>query len=485
MLNVLEMNPLLCRLFDRAPDAMRGRPLASLIMAPDRAALGHMAERVNEEKPWQGLMRASRPDGSAIDLEWLVSNRLPSGQVLCIVTDITERNTIEQEREKIFLLERSAREEAERLSQVKDEFLATLAHELRNPLAPLRNALHVMEMSPQDGPAQVKMRELMDRQVRQMARLIDDLMDVSRITRGLVELKRERVPLESVINAAIELSAPLIASEKHTLNSVIETPGILIDIDPLRGAQIFANLLNNAAKYTPPGGRIALHASVAAGVAEVSIQDNGIGIPPAMRERIFDMFTQVPQTGDRSAGGLGIGLTLVRRLIEMHGGSIEVRSAGLGAGSAFTVRLPLESGDVTHVAMADQDLPGASAGAGQRVVVIDDNRDITDSLCELLSLFGYEATACNDGSEGIATVARVLPHFVFVDIGMPSVSGYEVVARIRATAAGQHMKLIAMTGWGQPEDRRRSREAGFDVHLVKPVGMGELRAALGADAGAG
>jgi PAS domain S-box-containing protein len=477
-LEVGDLNPQMCSLLGRPAAAVQGRSLADFVEEDDLGFYNDLSHHVLGAREWKGLLRVKRPDGSSPELEWHISSRLEMGQALGIVTDVSARQSLEIERERLYALERLARTEAERLGQVKDEFLATLAHELRNPLAPLRNALHIMQMPNADSNTLARMREIMDRQVTQMAHLIDDLMDVSRITRGLVELKKQPVTLESILHAAIEISSPLIEQRKQQLRVSLPTERVVITVDPVRGAQIFANLLNNAAKYTPTDGHIDVEALMQGDKVIVTIVDSGIGLAPHMTDRIFDMFTQVPQASDRSAGGLGIGLTLVRRLIEMHDGSIVASSEGLNLGSTFTVCLPAIIDDHVPQSHDANKLPMPSSV--QSIIVVDDNRDSTESLCELLTLLGYETKAYFDGSEGIEAVLRYRPYLAFIDIGMPKIDGYEVARRIREHDPEHGIQLVAMTGWGLAEDRRRSKDAGFDLHLVKPVGLDDLQLALSA-----
>jgi PAS domain S-box-containing protein len=350
----------------------------------------------------------------------------------------------------------------------KDEFLAVLAHELRNPLAPVRNAVEILRAIPSPSPQLQWTQEVIDRQVRQMSRLVDDLLDVSRIARGKITLKRERVDLSDAIRLALETSRPLIERGGHEFTLRLKPERLTVEGDLARLAQIISNLLNNAARYTPPGGHIWLSAGRSGTDVEVCVGDNGIGIEPRMRERIFEMFAQ--GGGDRGAshGGLGIGLTLVKRLVEMHGGTVEVRSPGVGRGSDFFVRLPLAAGEVAS------NPPGSTASGkeatmvSKRILVVDDNRDAADSLSMLLGGQGHEVRTAYDGLEAVGSAVAFDPDVVLMDIGLPKLYGYEAAKRIRQ-ARGDSVLLVAITGWGQEEDRRRSREAGFDFHLTKPV----------------
>ncbi len=348
----------------------------------------------------------------------------------------------------------------------KDEFLAVLAHELRNPLAPVRNAIEILRASPATTPQMQWTQDVIDRQVRQLSRLVDDLLDVSRITSGKIELRRERVELGAAVRIALESSRPLIERGAHELTVRLAPEPIRLDADLARLAQVLSNLLNNAAKYTRSGGHIWLTAERSGTRAVIRVRDNGIGIKPAMLARIFDMFTQVADSGAHSQGGLGIGLTLVRRLVELHGGTVEARSDGIGRGSEFAVTLPLAGGEIANDEEAAEPDPGDSRP--RRILVVDDNRDAADSLCMLLKWRGHEVRVAYDGLEAVGAAVAFHPDVVLLDIGLPKLSGYEAARRIREAGGAQSL-LVAVTGWGQDEDRRRARDAGFDHHLTKPV----------------
>jgi PAS domain S-box-containing protein len=362
----------------------------------------------------------------------------------------------------------------------KDEFLAVLAHELRNPLAPLRNGLEVIRLAGDDPAAVAKARAMMDRQLGHMVRLIDDLLDVSRITRGKMTLRRGRVALADAVGAAVETARPLIDAAGHALTVALPPDPVVLDADLTRLAQVFANLLTNAAKYTPRGGRIALTAERRPGEVAVAVRDTGVGVPPEHLAGIFDMFSQVDRTLERSAGGLGIGLALVRGLVEMHGGSVAAASDGPGAGSTFTVRLPVA--DVPAPAAPAGDDGDAEAAAGRRILVADDNRDAAASLAALLRLRGNEVRTAHDGAEAVTAAETFRPDAILMDVGMPRLNGYDAARRIRERPWGRGVRIIALTGWGQEADRERSRAAGCDGHLVKPVALADLDALL---AGAG
>jgi signal transduction histidine kinase/ActR/RegA family two-component response regulator len=374
------------------------------------------------------------------------------------VQDITERKRYEK-----------ALEEADRR---KDEFLATLAHELRNPLAPLRNGLHLLRLTRSDPSKQVTIIDMMERQVAHTVRLVDDLMEVSRITRGRIALKREVVDLAGIARAAVESALPLLQSARVELTLELPSEPVMIDGDPVRLAQVLSNLLNNAAKYTDAGGRVRLTVACAHGEACVSVRDNGTGIPAEMLSRVFDLFTQVDRTLGRAQGGLGIGLALVKSLVELHGGRVEVSSEGPGRGSEFVVRLPLATPVAAVEARhADDGRTAEISGlaSGQRIVVVDDNRDAADSLAAVIGLLGADVVIAYDGLAALDAARMHRPSMVFLDLGMPGMDGFAVATRLREDPQLDGLKLIALTGWGQEADVTRTRSAGFDHHLVKPV----------------
>ena len=371
----------------------------------------------------------------------------------------------------------AVRERADELAAAnrrKDEFLATLSHELRNPLAPLRNGLQVMKLSRNNGEVVEQARAMMDRQLSQLVRLVDDLLDVSRITQGKVALRKERLDLKAVINAAMETSRPAIEQAGHELAVVVPNEPIFVDGDAVRLGQVVSNLLINSVKYTHRAGHIRLTVGREDGMAVVSVKDDGIGIPPAMLGRVFEMFTQVDRTLETTTGGLGIGLSLVKGLLDMHGGTIEARSDGEGMGSEFVVRLPVVMSD-----LAEPDRPNGQTSeivpsARRRILVVDDSVDATDSLRLLLEMSGHEVRTANDGEAGIAVAAQFRPDVVLMDIGMPKLNGHEAARRIRQQPWGRGMVLVALTGWGREDDRKKSADAGFDHHLVKPVEIDAL-----------
>jgi len=357
----------------------------------------------------------------------------------------------------------------------KDEFLATLAHELRNPLAPIVSSLDVMQRS--RDPVQVeRAREVAGRQARHMVRLIDDLLDLSRISRGTIVLQRETLPLARTVASAVETSRPLLEARQHRLVLGPVPDTLLVDGDPTRLSQVFSNLLNNAARYTEPGGevRVALRRDGNEAVAEVS--DTGAGIAPEQLEAVFEMFVQAGE-GIEGHGGLGIGLTLVRQLVQLHGGSVSAHSDGPGQGSCFSVRLPLAAtgADATTATPESVD---AAAVSPRRVLLVDDNADAAESLSAALRLDGHTVALAHDGPQALALARLFHPQLVLLDIGLPGLNGYEVARRLRAAPGGEALRLVAITGWGQDADRERARAAGFDLHLTKPVDQQRLRASL-------
>ncbi|MET3497813.1 hybrid sensor histidine kinase/response regulator [Variovorax boronicumulans] len=394
------------------------------------------------------------------------------GEVVAIAgttRDITERQAADQ----------SVREQAERLAQAdraKDEFLATLSHELRNPLAPLRMAIEVLRRTGNSDARSERLHAMMDRQISYMIRLVEDLLEMSRISRGALSLRKERVDVASVIASAVETSDPLIKAAGHTLAVTLPEVPLQLEGDPVRMAQIVANLLNNAAKYTEDKGRISVTAACEDDCAVIRVQDNGIGIAAELQPRLFEMFSRGDRYSARHQAGLGIGLALSRRLAQMHGGTLSMRSDGLGQGSEFTLRLPLA-----------QALPAAEAAAAPatatlghiEILLIDDNRDAVDTLAMVLESLDARVRVAYDGVHGLEVLAAWKPDVVLLDIGMPGMNGYEVAKAIHRLFPVAPPTLVALTGWGQEDDRRRSREAGIDHHLVKPADLEALQRLLG------
>ncbi len=387
--------------------------------------------------------------------------------ILLAFQDITERKEVEE------ALRRSQSEllEADRR---KDEFLAMLAHELRNPLAPLRNMLEVMKRATgdDDGHLVRQARDTMERQLEQMVRLVDDLLDVSRITRNRLELRKERVELAPVIYDVVEMCRPLVLCVGHEIAVSVPPEPIHLHADPVRLAQVFGNLINNSCKYTAPGGRIWLTTERQGNDVVVKVKDTGVGISPDKLNGIFEMFAQVDRSLERSQGGLGIGLTLAKRLAEMHGGSLTAHSEGLGRGSEFVVRLPVLSEE------SKADPPPEPAAErhtmARRILVVDDNRDSATSLAMLLQMTGHDTQTAYDGLEAVEQAEAYRPDVILLDIGLPEMNGYDACREIRRQPWGKEVVVIALTGWGQDDDRRKSKDAGFNAHLVKPVDYAAL-----------
>ena len=358
----------------------------------------------------------------------------------------------------------------------KDDFIALLAHELRNPLAPIRTGLQILRLAGKDPSAVDRTRDMMDRQLTHMVRLIDDLLDVSRIGRNKMELRKERILLSDVVNAAVETARPLVDAEGHELTVSLPARPIYLDADLTRLAQVLSNLLSNSSKYTSRGGHLALSARKRGDQVVISVKDDGIGIPAESLERIFDMFSQVERTMERHAGGLGIGLALVKGLVEMHGGTVTAESPGREQGSTFTISLP-----VSVEPPAEEPLVTPKSAAilpSRRFLVVDDSRDGADSLAGMLRLMGNEVSTANDGIEAVEVAEQSRPDIVLMDVGMPRLNGLDAAAQIRSHDWGKAMKIIALTGWGQDADRARSRQAGCDGHLVKPVNIADLEKVL-------
>ncbi|WP_229463903.1 ATP-binding protein [Massilia sp. 9I] len=357
----------------------------------------------------------------------------------------------------------------------KSEFLATLAHELRNPLAPIRNGLEVLRISEGQPAATAKVRAMMERQVGQMVHLVNDLLDIARVSTGKVVLKVERITLQAVVASAVETSLPLLEAAHHTLQLRMPEQAVWLDVDLVRMSQVLSNLLSNAAKYTPGAGRIAVEAELEGGEVLIRVSDTGIGIAPEAIASIFDMFTQVERSLDRSKGGLGIGLSLVRHLVALHGGTVGAESRGPGQGSSFTVRLP-----VAQAVAAPPPAPAATAAdpgiqaQGLRILLVDDNTDAADSLASLLEAAGHTVCTVYDGGEALRLAPSFAPDLAFLDIGMPGMDGYQTARALRALPQLDGLRLAALTGWGAAEDRVRSREAGFDHHLLKPASPEQL-----------
>lgn len=477
------LNPVAAGLTGWTSEEATGRPLASvfrIVNEKTREPVENPAELVMRRGVVVGLANhtvliardgTERPiDDSAAPI------RDGDGRLVGVVLvfrDVTERREVER-----------ARPEADRR---KDQFLATLSHELRNPLAPIQSAAQIMRAK---GPADPDLRwaqDVIDRQVKQMARLLEDLLDVSRVSHDKLELRRERVTLAEVVDGALETSRPLIQEKEQRLAVTLPEEPVVLDADPVRLAQVFSNLLNNASKYSEEGAPIRLAAERDGDDVVVSVRDEGIGISDELLPRVFEVFSQGARSSDGPAEGLGIGLSLSRALVELHGGRIEARSEGVGEGTEFVVRLPA----LAEEAAPREDEAGAVAGAeaapeegpGRRVLVVDDSKDSADSLALLLKARGHEVRTAYDGEAAIAAAAEFRPEVMLLDIGMPGLDGFEVCRRIRGAPWGRAVVVLALTGWGGADDRRRTEEAGFDGHLVKPVDPAALSRALVQQAG--
>jgi two-component system, chemotaxis family, CheB/CheR fusion protein len=461
------------RLFGYTAEQAVGRHISFLIPA----------ERADEEDQILARLRAGervyhfdtvrvRSDGQPVHVSLTISPvRDEAGRIVGaskIARDITDRKVAEERTYRLLTQLKEA-------DQRKDEFLATLAHELRNPLAPLRNMLEIMKRGDGNGNLLEQVRSTLERQLGQMVRLVDDLLDMSRISQGKLELRKERVELASVIHQAVEVCRPLAECARHELNVSLPPEPVHLHADPVRMAQVFGNLLNNACKYTEPGGRIWLTAEQQGSAMVVKVKDTGVGIPPDKLGSVFEMFTQIDRSLERSQGGLGIGLSLVKRLVEMHGGLVEACSEGPGRGSEFVVRLPILIEKSKPKTPTAEQTPTTS----QRVLIVDDNRDAATSLATLLKLTGNETHTAYDGLEAVEAAATFRPNVILLDISLPKLSGHDACRRIREQPWGKNMVLVALTGWGHDEDRRLSQEAGFDHHMIKPVDFAALTQLLG------
>jgi two-component system CheB/CheR fusion protein len=460
------------RIFGYEPGALEltGTTFLDRIHPEDRDLARATVDRfMREGKAYENEYRIVRPDGTVRLLHSWVEFEADGAsrpiRVIGTCQDITERNRAEQELR-----------DADRR---KDEFLAMLSHELRNPLAPILSAV---EMIQQAGPAEHELRAsyqaVIMRQVLHMKRLLDDLLDVARVSKGKIQLRRERVDLGRLLLQAVEVSRPMIIEKRHALEIALASEPLALDADSTRIVQVFANLINNAAKYTDAGGHIKLTSRAGDGEAIVSVRDDGTGMSPELIARAFDLFAQETRSFDRAQGGLGIGLTMVRTLVKMHGGSAEAFSEGPGRGSEFVVRLPLASGaPATPAGLAPPVAMGGPALAPLRVLVVDDNVDAARTLEQVLSRAGHRVTLAHDGPGALATAAALSPQVVLLDIGLPGMDGYAVAARLRA-AGHDRAAFVASTGYGQDDDLRRSKAAGFERHLVKPIDGAALRQLL-------
>jgi len=491
MLRTRDIDCIACPDVDEVVREMEGG-VGAVLLAEEVVAsanFARLADAIGRQPPWSDLPvllitgQGADSPAVAVALESLGNvtlierpTRVPA-LVSAVQTALKARERQYQLRN--YLEERERTTEAlKQADRRKDEFLAILAHELRNPLAPIRNSLQILRMSASIDPAAERICEMMERQVNHMVRLVDDLMEVSRITRGLIELRNEETDLATIIREAVETSKPLIEAGQHQL--AISLPADVIPIygDTLRLGQVFSNLLNNAAKYTETGGQIWLTARRDGGEAVVSVRDNGIGLSADVLPIVFDMFMQADRSTNRSHGGMGIGLTLVKCLVELHGGTVSAHSDGPGQGSEFTVRLPIPVGRHFVPAQPSVARRHASESAPRRVLVVDDNKDAAYTMAMLLRVLGSEVQIANDGATALASIESYRPDVVLLDIGMPGMDGFEVARRIRQRTEFDNIVLIALTGWGQTEDRNRTHAAGFNHHLVKPADIAVLQSLL-------
>jgi PAS domain S-box-containing protein len=470
---ITDANPFLCELLGRTHAELLGKELWEIGLfeniAASRAAFQKLQETGYDRH--EDLPLKTRDKGQ-VEVEF-VSNVYPAGGksvIQCNIRDVSDRMRMQQE------INRQATALADAYRR-KDEFLAMVSHELRNPLAPILNAVHILRLQGSENPLQREARAIIERQTAHLARIIDDLLEISRVATGRLHLRLSRVELNSIVNRATASARPLIEARNHRFWASLYEEPIWLNADPVRLEQVVVNLLNNAAKFTGEGGQIWLTVRRDGGDVEIRIKDTGSGIDPGLLPRIFDLFTQAEKSLDRSQGGLGIGLALVKHLVQMHHGSVTAESGGPGMGSEFVVRLPIA------------DLPTATNGDGppivvaqappeSRVLVIDDNKDMADSIVALLRLAGYEARAAYAGTSGFETAIDYQPRVALIDIGLPEMDGFEVARHIRQDSKSRGMVLIAMTGYGEEHHQRASREAGFDHHLIKPVDPKKLLAFL-------
>ncbi len=473
---IIDANPYSCAFLGYGPDELMGKELWQIGLFRDPEA-NRAARQELQDKGYIRYddlpLRTKTGQGRIVEFISNVYTVAGKKVIRCNLQDMTER--------------RRAEDALKEASRRKDEFLAMLAHELRNPLAPIRNALHIVQMrGPERRQAVRQAWAIIERQVENLSRLVDDLLDVSRIGQGKISLRKQPVDVATVVARAVESSRPLIDARRHELQVTLPGELLPVDADVTRMAQVVLNLLNNAAKYTPEGGCIRLtvekvsRGGEAAEEVAIRVRDNGMGIPADVLPRIFDLFAQAERTLARAEGGLGIGLTLVRRLTELHGGSVEASSEGPGQGSEFVVRLPLLPRSSPTAAASTAAHPPVTGAPTRRVLVVDDNRDSAESLAMLLRLVGHDVRTVHDGRQALVVAEAYRPDFVLLDIGLPGMDGYEVAKRLRAEPWGSEMKLVALTGYGGEEDRRRSQAAGFAQHLIKPVDFDTLLATLAA-----
>jgi signal transduction histidine kinase len=479
---VIYCNPRLALMLGVPAEKLPGRPLQDFVPASEQSGYNDLFRT----GVGQAELALTQDNGATVPV-LVTLNSLPpeSGAAFgALVTDLTAQ----KHHEKLAAVVTALKESEERLARLydalteqdrrKDEFLATLAHELRNPLAPIRSSLSILRLG-RIGSNNDKLVSMMERQLGQLVHLVDDLLDVSRVTSGKIALRRERVELREVVEAAVETSRPVVEQGGHRLTTSLPDESLPLDADRTRLTQVLTNILNNSAKYTPDGGRIELSAVKEGGTAVVRVTDSGIGLAVEMLPKVFDMFTQVGSSLERSQGGLGLGLTLVRRLVEMHEGTVTADSPGVGRGSTFTVRLPLASHPGARPAPQPDAPQPRPTSMSHRVLVVDDNSDAAESLAILIRLLGHETRTAYSGPTGIEVAVGFSPDVVFLDIGLPGMNGYDVAMRLRKEPSLVGTMLVALTGWGSDEDQQRSSEAGFDYHLTKPVEIERVCELLG------
>jgi PAS domain S-box-containing protein len=449
-------------------DEVLGKHFSIFVPAADVAA-GRCEEELSvaaeagrfETEAWRIRKDGSRFWASVV----LTAVRDESGRLVGfakVTRDLTERRLAEEER--------AALESATHANRLKDEFLAILGHELRNPLAPIVTALELMRMR---GAAPSKELDVIDRQVQHLLRLVDDLLDISRIARGKLLLKKERIELGEVVRRAIEMASPLLEQRRHQVTVEVAGAGLPVNADVVRLAQAVNNLITNAAKYTSEGGHLSIRAHREGEELELAVTDDGVGLSAELLPHVFDLFVQAPRAADRAAGGLGVGLTLVRSLVQLHGGSVSAHSEGLGRGSTFIVRLPAASVPA-HAPPPPPLAHPEGPGVRRRVLVVDDNVDAAMLLGEVLESLGHQVRLAHDGPQALATLASFTPDLAILDLGLPVMDGYELAARMRERL-GRGCRLVALTGYGQERDRAATRAAGFDEHIVKPIDFDQVR----------
>lgn len=465
------VNPAACALFGMSREELLQHHIEDFFGGDDPAQVDAMWQRFRAAKRLAGEFPLRRPDGTTRTVEFRAIADFVPGRHLSIIRDITERLE-ESERARVEAVGR-ARAEAE--SRVKDEFLAILGHELRNPLAPILNALELMSL--QASPCFENERRIIERNTRHLASLVNDLLDISRITSGELVLHRRPVRISAVVAETLEMAGPILSRRAHRLETKVP-PELVVDGDHARLVQVITNLVMNAAKYTAQGGHIAITAEREGSEVAVRVRDDGAGIPPELLPHVFEPFVQGERTLEQSQGGLGIGLSLVQRLVELHGGTVGVTSE-LGTGTELTVRLPVSDTAAAQSEPKRQALLHAGMPARRRVLIVDDNQDAADLLTQLLHELGYATAVAYDGASALREAEAFHPQVALLDIGLPDMDGCALATQLRALPGQASLQLIALSGYGRPEDLARSGEAGFHAHIVKPVGIGEILRALG------